>query len=171
MRYSKICFNDTVNGNGFRTSIFLTGCSKSPKCKDCWNKDLWSFDVGEEYTADTEKQILDSLSKPWIKGLSILGGEPTDNLYDGNLISLVSKCKELYPNKTVYVWTGYNFENLILDDKRKEFLQYVDMLRDGEFIEELKDLNQYLQGSSNQRYIDVKLSIIKGEVITYGFCL
>lgn len=165
MNYAKICFDDTVNGNGFRTSLFVSGCSKSPKCKNCWNKDLWSYTFGNKYTKETETQILNSLSKPWIKGLSILGGEPTDNLEDGWLIQLVKKCKELYPNKTIYCWSGYNFEELIKDDIRLEFLQYIDMLRDGEFIEELKNFNNPLGGSSNQREIDVKRSLKEGRVI------
>lgn len=164
MNYAKICFNDTVNGNGFRTSLFVSGCSKSPKCKNCWNKDLWSYTFGNKYTKETETQILNSLSKPWVKGLSILGGEPTDNLEDGCLIKLVKKCKELYPNKTIYCWSGYKFEELIKDDLRLEFLQYIDMLRDGEFIEELKNFNHPLGGSSNQREINVQSSL-KEEIV------
>lgn len=165
MNYAKICFDDTVNGNGFRTSLFISGCSKSPKCKNCWNKDLWSYTFGNKYTKETETQILNSLSNPWIKGLSILGGEPTDNLEDGWLIQLVKKCKELYPSKTIYCWSGYRFEELIKDDLRLEFLQYIDMLRDGEFIEELKNFNHPLGGSSNQREIDVPRSLEKKTII------
>lgn len=169
MYYSKICYNDTVNGNGFRTTIFVSGCNKNPKCKNCWNKDLWDFKVGIKYTQHTENDILNSLSRPEIKGLSILGGEPTDNLADGWLISLVKKCKTLYPNKTIYCWSGYNFEDIIKDELKLEFLQYVDMLRDGEYIEELRDLNQYLQGSKNQRYVDVKKSLKSNQVKEYKF--
>lgn len=169
MNYSKICYNDTVNGNGFRTTLFVSGCSKSPKCKGCWNKDLWNFNYGNEFTEETEQDILDSLSKPYISGLSILGGEPTDNLKDGSLIRLVKKCKELYPDKTIYCWTGYTFEELIKDDIKLEFLQYVDMLRDGEYIEEQKDLTQYLQGSKNQRYVDIQKSLKEKKVIDYEF--
>lgn len=169
MNYSKICYDDTVNGNGFRTTLFVSGCSKSPKCKGCWNKDLWNFNYGNEFTEETEQDILDSLSKPYISGLSILGGEPTDNLKDGSLIRLVKKCKELYPDKTIYCWTGYTFEELIKDDIKLEFLQYVDMLRDGEYIEEQKDLTQYLQGSKNQRYVDIQKSLKEKKVIDYEF--
>lgn len=156
MNIAKICYEDTVNGDGFRTSIFLSGCNKYPKCKDCWNKDLWSFQVGDKYTEETKDKILNSLSKPYVKGLSILGGEPMDNLTDGELIDLVKNIKYIYPKKTIYVWSGYYLENIIKKEEVKEFLKYVDMLRDGEFILELKDVNQYLQGSKNQRYVDVQ---------------
>ena len=169
IKYAKLCFDDTVNGNGFRTSIFVSGCSKVPKCKNCWNQVMWSHDYGYEYTLETELKILNSLSKPWVKGLSILGGEPMDNLKDGTLLNLVKKCKELYPNKTIYCWTGYQFENLIKDEVRLEFIKHIDMLRDGEYIDGLKNLNQYLQGSSNQRYIDCSKSLEKRQIIEYKF--
>lgn len=169
MHYAKICFDDTVNGNGFRTSLFVSGCSKHPKCKKCWNKELWSHTYGKKYTYQTEIEILNSLSEPWIKGLSILGGEPMDNLSDGWLIQLVEKCKLLYPHKTIYCWTGYEFEELIKNPLCLKFLKHVDMLRDGEYIEESKDIMQYLGGSTNQRYIDVKKSIKEGRFIEYIF--
>ena len=169
MNYSKICYDDTVNGNGFRTTLFVSGCSKSPKCKGCWNRDLWSFEAGKKFTEDIMQDILNSLSKPYTSGLSILGGEPTDNLKDGMLLNLVKRCKELYPDKTIYCWTGYTFEELIKDEIKLEFLKYIDMLRDGEYIEELKDLSQYLQGSKNQRYIDIQKSLKEKKVIDYEF--
>lgn len=169
MNYAKICFDDTVNGKGFRTSLFVSGCSKSPKCEGCWNRDLWSYSYGKKYTEETEIQILNSLSKPWVKGLSILGGEPTDNLEDGWLIRLVTKCKELYPNKTIYCWTGYRYEELINNKLKFEFIRHIDMLRDGKFIEELKDITQYLGGSKNQRYVDVKQTLEKGKYVEYKF--
>lgn len=167
MRYAKICFNDTVNGNGFRTSIFLSGCSKSPKCKGCWNKDLWSFNIGQEYTEETKKEILKSLDKPYIKGVSILGGEPSDNLEDGQLLDLVKTIKEEYPQKTIYVWSGYKYEELIKNKIKLEFLKYVDMLRDGEYIEDLKDINQYLGGSKNQRCIDIQESLNQSKAVLW----
>lgn len=169
MYYSDIFYNDTVNGNGFRTTIFVSGCNKFPKCKNCWNEESWDFKAGYKYTNDTENKILESLKKSYVTGLSILGGEPTDNLLDGNLINLVRKCKEMYPDKTIYCWSGYCFEEIIKDELKLEFMQYIDMLRDGEYIEELKDLTQYLQGSRNQRYVDVKESLKYKKVIGYEF--
>lgn len=169
MFYSKICFDDTVNGDGFRTTLFVSGCSKNPKCKDCWNESSWSFNFGFEYTEETELKILKSLSNSWTKGISLLGGEPMDNLKDGKLLKLVKKCKELYPYKTIYCWSGYKFEDIIKDNTKLEFLKYVDMLRDGEYIKELRNLNQYLQASSNQRYIDIKKSLAYGGIVEYDF--
>lgn len=167
MNYSQLYLNDTVNGNGFRTSIFICGCSKTPKCKGCWNKNLWLKTFGNKYTEETKKQIIDNLAKPYIKGLSVLGGEPSDNLEDGQLLDLLKTAKELYPEKTIYIWSGYTFENLIKDKLKLEMLKYCDMLRDGEFIEELKDINQYLQGSTNQRCIDVKESLKQNKIVLW----
>lgn len=169
MFYSKICFDDTVNGDGFRTTLFVSGCSKTPKCKNCWNESSWAFNFGFEYTDEIESKILKSLANEWVKGLSILGGEPTDNLKDGKLLNLVKKCKELYPNKTIYCWTGYKFEDIIKDDLKLEFLKYIDMLRDGEYVEELRSLSQYLQGSSNQKYTDIQKSLSLGKFVEYDF--
>lgn len=169
MNYAKLCLDDSANGIGYRTTLFVSGCGKQPKCKGCFNKDAWDFNFGFKYTEETKEKILNNLSKPYIRGFSLLGGEPTDNLYDGLLLDLVKSIKFLYPNKTIYCWTGYTFEELIKDPIKLEFLQYVDMLRDGEFIPELKNLDQYLQGSSNQRYVDVKASLEKGEYVEYKF--
>ena len=167
MFYSNLYFNDTVNGNGFRTSLFVSGCSKQPKCKNCWNPQAWNFKYGQEFTQETKDKILNSLDNKYIKGLSILGGEPMSNLEDGVLIDLVKSVKERYPNKTIYCWTGYTFEYLIKYPLSLEFIKYLDMLRDGEYIEELKNLEQYLNGSSNQRLIDVQNSLSQGKTIEY----
>lgn len=167
MNYSAIYYNDTINGNGFRTSLFVSGCSKYPKCKECYNSEAWSFKYGNIFTEQTKQDILNSLKPHYIKGLSILGGEPADNLSDGTLIDLVKSIKQIYPNKTIYVWSGYKFEDLINKRDCLELFKYVDMLRDGEYIPELKNINQYLQGSSNQRIIDIKESLKANKVIEY----
>ena len=133
MNYAKLCLDDATNGIGYRTTLFVSGCGKQPKCKGCFNKDAWDFNFGFKYTEETKEKILNNLSKTYIRGFSLLGGEPTDNLYDGLLLDLVKSIKILYPNKTIYCWTGYTFEELIKDPIKLEFLQYVDMLRDGEF--------------------------------------
>lgn len=167
MFYSNLYFNDTVNGNGFRTSLFVSGCSKLPKCKNCWNPQAWNFKYGKEFTQNTKEKILDSLKNDYIKGLSILGGEPMSNLKDGTLIDLVKTIKEIHPNKTIYCWTGYTYEELITNPLTLEFIQYLDMLRDGEYLDELKNLEQYLNGSSNQRIINVQRSLKENKVILY----
>lgn len=168
MNYADLFFDDTVNGIGFRTSLFVSGCAKAPSCKGCWSPQARDFNYGKPFTNDTKNEIIDSLKKPYIKGLSILGGEPMDNLKDGILLDLVKTIKKDFPNKTIFCWSGYTFEELIKKPLQLEFLQYIDMLRDGEYMEELRDITQYLGGSKNQRMINVKESLMKGEVVLYN---
>ncbi|MBU3180553.1 anaerobic ribonucleoside-triphosphate reductase activating protein [Clostridium psychrophilum] len=168
MNYASIFFDDTVNGIGFRTSLFVSGCAKIPPCKGCWSPQARQFDYGVIFTKDNKNSIIESLKKPYVKGLSILGGEPMDNLEDGTLINLVKTIKKMFPQKTIFCWSGYKFEDLIEDPIRLEFLHYIDMLRDGEFIEELKDITQYLSGSKNQRIIAVSESLKQNKIIVYN---
>ncbi|MCB2295139.1 anaerobic ribonucleoside-triphosphate reductase activating protein [Clostridium algoriphilum] len=167
MNYANIFFDDTVNGIGFRISLFVSGCAKHPPCIGCWSPLARSFDYGKTFTKETKDSIIESLKKPYIKGLSILGGEPMDNLGDGTLLDLVKTISRMFPEKTIFCWSGYTFEELIKDPVRLEFLQYIDMLRDGEYIEELKDITQYLSGSKNQRIIAAKESLKQNKVIFY----
>lgn len=169
MKYSKIINYDTNNGRFFRVSLFVSGCGKIPKCKSCHNKDAWNFSYGTEYTQKTEDYIIELLKNPRIKGFSLIGGEPMDNLEGGELLQLVKRIKRELPHIEIYCWSGYNFNNLILNDVKREFLKHIDMLRDGEFILDLKDLNQYLQGSTNQRYVNCKESLNQGRVVEFEF--
>lgn len=166
MKYADLFFDDTVNGTGFRASLFVSGCNP-PHCKGCWSPQARDFNYGKEFTEETKQNILESLNKSHVRGISILGGEPMDNLEDGILLDLVKTIKEKYPTKTIFCWSGYAFEELIKYPNSIEFLCYVDMLRDGEYIDELKDLTQYLQGSKNQRCLDVQESLKKGEIILW----
>ena len=170
MKYADIFFDDDKNGPGYRTSLFVSGCDKEPHCKGCFNKEAWDFDYGKPFTRLQVRSILETMEKHYIKGLSILGGDPISNVKrDNALLDLVKLMKTWYPQKTIFCWTGFDFENIIKDDKCREFLKYVDMLRDGQFIEDKKDLNQYLGGSTNQRYIDVSKSIEQNSIILYEF--
>lgn len=168
MNYASIFFDDTVNGIGFRTSLFVSGCAKLPPCKGCWSPQARQFNYGQLFTKDTRSSIIESLKKPYVKGLSILGGEPMDNILDGTLLDLVKEIRKLLPEKTIFCWSGYNFEDLIKDPIRLEFLQYIDMLRDGEYIENLKDITQYLSGSKNQRMIAAMKSLKQNKIIKYS---
>jgi len=168
MNYASIFFDDTVNGIGFRTSLFVSGCAKTPHCKGCWSPGARQFDYGKVFTKETKDSIIESLRKPYVKGISILGGEPMDNLLDGTLLDLVKTIRRMLPEKTIFCWSGYTFEELIKDPARLEFLKYVDMLRDGEYIENLKDITQYLSGSKNQRMIAARESLKQNKVIEYG---
>ena len=167
MRYSKLLSCDTNNGSGFRVTLFVSGCTIN--CYNCQNKLAQNFNFGFRYTDETKEKILKLMSKPYIKGFSLLGGEPFDNLKDGQLLDLLKEIKKLYPKKTVFCWSGYTFEEILKDDLKKSILPYIDMIRDGRYIEEEKDLNQYLQGSKNQRYVDVKESLLKNKYIEYNF--
>ena len=167
MNYSKILACDTNNGNGFRVTLFVSGCTLH--CKNCHNKEAQDFNFGHLFTQETEDKIIELLSKKFIRGFSLLGGEPMDNLQNGNLLKLLKRIKKEYPNKTIYCWTGYTYEKLIKKKECLEILKYIDMLRDGEYIAELRDLTQYLQGSSNQRYIDVHKSLNENKIIKYKF--
>ena len=174
MNYSKLILADDRNGTGYRTTLFVSGCDKSPHCKNCFNKQAWDFNCGLPFTEETKHEILENLNKQYIKGLSILGGDPISVVRrdsTNTLIDLVESVKYYYPDKTIFVWTGFTFENIVKDEKVKNFLYFVDMLRDGEYIEELKDVTQYLEGSSNQRYINVQESLKQEKTIDNYFKL
>ena len=168
-RVIQILPNDVHNGKGVRVSLWISGCTCA--CKGCYSKDTWDFNRGFEYTQDTEDEIIELLKRPWIAGISISGGNPTEprNLSDGWLIKLVKRIKKEMPNKTIYVWSGRYYEDSMYDPNFREFIQYVDMLRDGPFDEKQKDLTQHLQGSRNQRYMDCKKSLEMGKYVEYDF--
>jgi len=168
VNYASIFFDDTVNGIGFRTSLFVSGCAKNPPCIGCWSPGARQFDYGIPFTQDIKNSIIESLKKPHVKGLSILGGEPMDNLGDGVLLDLVKTIRIEFPEKTIFCWSGYTFEELIKDPIRLKFLNNIDMLRDGEYIEELRDITQYLSGSKNQRMIAASESLKQNKIIGYN---
>lgn len=167
LHYLKIAPTDTMNGWGVRVTIWLSGCKKQPKCKGCFSPISWDCNNGELYTKETEDYLMELCSKKYITGLSISGGNPTDLLDDGQLISLVKTFKECFPNKDIICWSGNKYEDLIKDKLKLEFLQYIDFLRDGEFIPELIDLTQYLEGSKNQRLIDIQETLKRGEIVLW----
>lgn len=161
MKYSQIRTIDISDGPGVRVGLYTQGCPFH--CKGCWNQDTWDFDGGKLLDKSTKKAILDSISKEFISGLSILGGEPLVKNNLGELKELVSSIKDKYPEKTVWVWSGFLFEDL--DNDQLEFINMCDVLVDGQFVEELKDLNLEYRGSSNQRVINIKKTIISGNIV------
>lgn len=168
MNYSAIYNQDVINGVGFRVSLFVSGCGKTPKCKHCHNKKAWDFNSGKLYTKETEDKLIKYASKPFIAGLSLLGGEVFDNLRSGDLLNLVRRFKEEFPNKNIWAWSGYTYEELLKRPDARIFLEYVDILVDGEFVFELKDLDIKFRGSSNQRVIDVQASLHENRVVLYN---
>lgn len=150
---------DISNGPGVRVSVFMQGCTF--KCKNCFNPETHDFNGGEEFTDETIEKIIALASPSHIYGLSILGGEPLHLKNIDGTLKLAKRFKEVYPDKTVWVWTGFLFEDL----KKLKDLSSLDVLVDGQFVEELHDPTLKWKGSSNQRVIDIKESYKNNKVI------
>lgn len=163
MRWAQIRMEDVANGPGIRVSIYVQGCSRH--CKDCFNSSTWDFNGGRLFDQAIQNQFLDLGSPKKIVGFSILGGEPLQQGKD--MLSLVKLIKERYPNKTIWMWTGYKYEEL--DDEQLEIISYIDVLVDGEFISDQKALNKRFKGSNNQRIIDVQETIKTGKITLNTF--
>ena len=161
MRYNKIRKMDISNGPGIRVSIFMQGCSFH--CKDCFNSETWDFKAGKEFNDEVINKVLDLASLPHIVGLSILGGEPMHPNNREGTIKLAKAFKKRYPNKDIWVWSGYLFDEL----KDIEGLSYIDTLVDGRFVLEQANPTLKFRGSSNQRVIDVKKSLKEEKVVLY----
>ena len=172
MYYGEIKKCDIANGEGVRVSLFVSGCTHH--CKGCFNSDTWDFCYGKEYTSETEAYILELMNKPYIKGFSLLGGEPFEPCNQRAVLPLLRKIKELYPSKNIWCYTGYLFDKELLSESRARceatdaMLELIDVLVDGRFVEELKDISLAYKGSSNQRIIDVKQSLHSHNVILYN---
>lgn len=168
MHFSGIYANDTLNGIGFRVSLFVSGCGRAIKCKSCQNKKAWNFSYGEKYTQDTHNEIMEYLKPSYIKGISLLGGEVFDNLDGEELFDLVNDIKETYGDgKDIWCWTGYLYEDLIKQPRKREFISYLDILVDGDFQIDKKNLNNAWRGSENQRLINVQESLKQNKVVLY----
>lgn len=163
MNYGKIRERDIANGSGVRVTLFVSGCRNH--CKNCFQPETWDFGYGSEFTDDTITTIIKLLSRPYISGLTLLGGEPMEPENQSELLRLLRNVKRNYPDKDVWCFTGYTLERLLRDgehcrcDCTDEFLSMIDVLVDGRFEEELKDISLKFRGSSNQRIIDVKQTL------------
>jgi len=165
MNYVSIKNYDIANGTGIRVSLFVSGCRH--KCDGCFNTEAWSFNYGKTFDNNVFSELLEMLSANYIKGLSLLGGEPFENENAKVLIPYIKKIREIMPEKDIWAYSGYTYEELINDEIKKELLELTDVLVDGKFILELKDPSLSFRGSSNQRIIDVKKSLKKNEVICH----
>ena len=165
MRYAQIRDMDISNGKGIGCSVFLQGCSMNPHCPNCFNKSTWDFNGGYEWT-DKETQLLfEILRKPYITRITILGGEPLDQAKE--LLPLLSQIHNWLPNLKIWIYSGRTFEeNMSVKDKA-ECLKLCDVLVDGRFVDELKDLTLAFRGSSNQRIIDLKKTFKSNKVVLY----
>ena len=160
MRYNLIRKMDISNGPGVRVSIFMQGCHFH--CKNCFNPETWNFDGGKEFTDEVINKVLDLCNKDEVKGLSILGGEPMHPNNIEGTTKLAKAFKEKYPDKDIWVWSGFRFDE---DLKDKEVLNYIDVLVDGTYKDELHNPTLKWKGSSNQRVIDVQKSLKNNEIV------
>lgn len=171
MNYATIKNCDIANGPGVRVSLFVSGCTH--RCKGCFNEIAWDFDYGEPFTQQTIDEILEMLRPGYIKGITLLGGEPFEPQNQPALVELLRQVKVNYPEKSIWAFSGYLFDRDILPGKlgdpavTREFLSYLDVLVDGPFIEEKKNLSLRFRGSSNQRIIHVPSSLEKGEIVLW----
>ena len=171
MNYGEIKNFDIANGEGVRVSLFVSGCTHH--CKGCFNPETWDFSYGKPYTEDTENSIIEMLKFDYTDGLSLLGGEPFEPENQCELVKLLRRVKEECPHKTVWCYTGYLFDSELLSESRArckftdEMLSMIDVLVDGEFKENFKDITLSFKGSSNQRIIDVKSSLAEGRTVLY----
>lgn len=168
MNYATIKKYDVANGVGVRVSLFVSGCTH--RCKGCFNAEAWDFSYGSPYTEETENEILSAIDKSFIAGLSLLGGEPFEPCNQRALLPLLRKFRARFPQKTVWCYSGYTFDKDLKEGGRAyceatdEMLSFIDVLVDGEFVEDLKDLKLKFRGSSNQRIVDVPESLSEGGV-------
>ena len=171
MNYALIRENDIANGPGVRTSLFVSGCRHH--CKGCFNPETWNFNYGNPFTQKEIDIIIEATKPSFIDGLTLLGGEPFEPENQAALVDLLKKFKENLPDKSIWCYTGFSFENDLLPkynadiENIKELLPLIDVLVDGRFVEELKNLSLRFRGSSNQRIIDVQKTLQKISVYSH----
>lgn len=173
MNYATIKWTDIANGEGVRISLFVSGCTH--RCKNCFNQVAWDFSYGELFDEATQEKILTGLASGYIAGLSLLGGEPLEPQNQKALFPFLQMVKKTYPQKTIWCYTGFVLDvtnGLLCEEEKnteitRELLALIDVLVDGPFIEERKDIRLKFRGSSNQRILDVKKTLQSGQAILY----
>ena len=169
MHYGELKKCDIANGIGVRVTLFVSGCTNC--CPDCFQPQTWDFDYGKEFTEDTKAEIFAELDKPFVNGLTVLGGEPFEPENQRVLVPFVRRVRETYPQKTVWAFSGFTLEELRTEgshprcEATDELLSMLDVLVDGRFVEALKDISLRFRGSSNQRLIDMKKTLASGEIV------
>ena len=169
MNYADIRPIDVANGPGIRVSLFVSGCTHA--CPGCFNPEAWDFGYGQPFTKKEEDAILTHLAKPYVKGLSLLGGEPFHPANQAAVLELVKRVREVYPDKGIWCYTGYLYEDLLagkVGEHSRELLEQLDVLVDGPFVLEQKELSLRFRGSANQRLIDVPASRAAGTVVWWS---
>lgn len=161
MNYGRIKKTDIANGPGVRVSLFVSGCRNH--CKGCFQPETWDFNYGEEFTLKTFIEIDNALDPDYIDGLTILGGDPFEPENIGIVTAICESIRKVNPLKTIWIYTGYLYEDL----KDLEIMRYIDVLVDGPFIEELKDISLQFRGSGNQRIIDIPATRRSGKILLW----
>lgn len=171
MHYGNIKNYDIADGEGVRVTLFCSGCTN--RCEGCFQPETWDFCYGKEYTKETEDQLIQMLTNPNIQGLTLLGGDPFEPSNQRTLIALLRRVKQELPTKDVWAYTGFVYEQDLLEGQRKhtevtdEMLSYIDVLVDGPFVIDQKDISLYFRGSTNQRVIDMPKTLKSGNVVIY----
>lgn len=155
MNYSQIRKFDVTNGPNVRTTLFVSGCTNN--CEGCFNSDLKDFNSGHKWTKEIEDDFIKYAQNPNVYGVSILGGEPLEQTRDSDLVNLLKRIKE-ETNKEIWLWSGFVYEDIINDPKKKEIIDLVDVLVDGRFVLDKRNISLKYRGSENQRVIDIKKS-------------
>ena len=171
MKYGAIKYCDIANGVGVRTSLFVSGCTHH--CPGCFQPETWSFDYGEEFTCEVADQVVESLAPEYVSGLAVLGGEPMEPENQRALAPLLRRVKEAYPQKSIWLYTGDTFEELLDEQSPRHteatdsLLACIDVVVDGRFEEERKDITLRFRGSSNQRLLDMPASLAAGRAVPW----
>lgn len=169
MHFGQIFTADSANGIGIRVSLFVSGCTN--KCKNCFQPETWDFEYGQEYTKETEDFIIKEVSQAFYAGLTILGGEPFEPSNQRELVKLIKRMRKECPKKTIWIYTGFCYDDQLAPGGARytevtdEILDNIDILVDGRFVEELKDIRLNFRGSKNQRIIDMKATRTSGEIV------
>ena len=171
MNYGNIKYFDIADGEGVRTTLFVSGCTN--RCKGCFQPETWDFDYGEPFTKEVEDKILDSLEPYYVDGLTLLGGEPMEPSNQAALLPFLRRVRERYPEKSIWCFTGFVLEDDLFEGGRKhtactdELLSLIDILVDGPYIEDLRNIMLQFRGSENQRVIDLKKTLREGKVVIW----
>lgn len=170
MNYGAIKKCDIANGVGVRTVLFVSGCTHH--CKGCFQPETWNFDYGKRYTKETEDEIIESLKPDYVDGITLLGGEPFEPENQRELVKLLRRIKKELPQKTVWSFSGYTYEELTGDSRAvcevtNEMLSMLDVLVDGEFIEAKRNISLRFRGSENQRLIDMNKTRKEGKIVLW----
>lgn len=171
MHYAEIKTCDIANGPGVRVTLFVSGCTH--RCQNCFNEETWDFQYGRPFTTETQNELMNALRPAYIKGLTLLGGEPLEYSNQRGLLPFVRRVKKELPEKNIWCYTGYTFETDVLErmcvewEETEELLSYFDVLVDGEFIQEKKNMGLRFRGSSNQRLIRVPESLREGKTVLW----